>query len=155
MKAYFIKLFGYNQFATNQILETMAANGAPGATLKLMTHLLAAELIWLERCQLIAPTMTTPWPAPLSLEQCRQTAETRHKAWLEFLNGLRTEDFDHVIPYETFNGVKHENLLSEIITHVINHGTHTRAQIGQQLKFEGAKTLPSTDYSYYLRLLNN
>ncbi len=155
MKAYFIKMFGYNKFATEHILQAMADNGAPAITLKLMTHMLTTELVWLERCKLTTPTATSPWPEPLIIDQCEALIVPRHEAWIDFLNGLTEDDFDKVIPYHTFNGDPYENHLNEIITHVINHGTHTRAQIGQQLKFAGAKTLPITDYSYYLRLLNS
>lgn len=155
MKAYFIKMFGYNKFATEQILQAMADNGAPAITLKLMTHMLTTELVWLERCKLTTPTATSPWPEPLTIDQCEALVVSRYEAWIDFLNGLTEDDFDKVIPYHTFNGDPYENQLNEIITHVINHGTHTRAQIGQQLKFAGTKTLPITDYSYYLRLLNS
>ena len=155
MKAYFIKMFGYNKFATEQILQAMADSGAPAITLKLMTHMLTTELVWLERCKLTTPTATSPWPEPLAIDQCEALVIPGYEAWIDFLNSLTEEDFDKVIPYHTFNGDPYENQLNEIITHVINHGTHTRAQIGQQLKFAGAKTLPMTDYSYYLRLLNS
>ncbi|AYL95971.1 DinB family protein [Mucilaginibacter celer] len=155
MKAYFIKLFDYNKFATQQILTAMADKDTPAVTIKLMTHLLTTELVWLERCSLATPTMTTPWPEPLSIDQCKQLVSPRHQAWTSFIDELSEADFDKVIPYHSFAGDYYENQLNEIITHVINHGTHTRAQIGQQLKFAGAQTLPITDYSYYLRLLNS
>jgi uncharacterized damage-inducible protein DinB len=155
MKAYFIKLFGYNKFATEQILDAMAQIETPAIALKLMIHLLTTELVWLERCKLTTPTMPSPWPEPLPVEQCQALVTPRYEAWIDFLNGLGEEDFDKIIPYHSFAGDAYENPLNEIITHVINHGTHTRAQIGQQLKLAGAKTLPVTDYSYYLRLLNN
>ncbi|MEO3406973.1 DinB family protein [Mucilaginibacter sp. CAU 1740] len=155
MKAYFIKMFGYNRYTTEQILQAMETNGAPAVTLKLMTHLLAAELIWLERCTLVPPTLPSPWPQQFSLAQCKDLVASRYGAWIDFLNGLTDADFDKVILYKTFSGDTFKNELNEIITHVINHGTHTRAQIGQQLKFAGAETLPTTDYSYYLRLLNS
>lgn len=148
-------MFGYNLFANQQIILAMKAAGLPAITLKLMGHLLAAEQTWLERCKLIPPSMSNSWPEDVTIEQCEQQATEHYEAWIAFLNELNEEDLDKVVPYHNFAGDYFENQLSDMVTQVLNHGTHTRAQIGQQLKFVGVKTLPVTDYSYYLRALNS
>ena len=48
-------------------------------------------------------------------------------------------------------GAPYEDKLLGILSHVINHGTHHRAQMGQQLLFAGATELPPTDLIFYLR----
>jgi uncharacterized damage-inducible protein DinB len=155
MKKYFLKLLGYNQFANEQIIQAVQIGGALPVTLKLMGHLLAVELAWLERCKLIPPSMENAWPENTTIQQCRQQISERHDDWVAFLNSIDEHDLDKIIPYHSFTGHAFENQLSDIITQVLNHGTHTRAQIGQQLKMAGAQTLPITDYSYYLRLLKS
>jgi uncharacterized damage-inducible protein DinB len=155
MKNYFIKMFGYNHFANQQLILAMEAAASPAVTLKLMGHLLAAEQAWLERCRLVPPSMPSSWPENVTIEQCKQQVSERYEAWITFLNGIAEEEIDKIIPYHSFTGDYFENQLGDIVTQVLNHGTHTRAQIGQQLKFAGAKTLPVTDYSYYLRVLNS
>lgn len=155
MKTHFIKMFGYNLFANQQLIRTMEANGSPEVTLKLMGHLLAAEQVWLERCKLIPSSLPNTWPENVTIEQCKKQVPERYETWVTFLNEINEEDLNNIIPYHSFTGDYFENQLGDIITQVLNHGTHTRAQIGQQLKFAGTKTLPVTDYSYYLRVLNS
>lgn len=155
MKTHFIKMFGYNLFANQQLIQTMEANGSPEVTLKLMGHLLAAEQVWLERCKLIPSSLPNTWPENVTIEQCKKQVPERYETWVTFLNEINEEDLNNIIPYHSFTGDYFENQLGDIITQVLNHGTHTRAQIGQQLKFAGTKTLPVTDYSYYLRVLNS
>ncbi len=60
-------------------------------------------------------------------------------------------EFDKIVPYQNSKGVNYTNNLSDIITHVINHGTHHRAQIGQLLKQAGIEKLPMTDYIAFVR----
>ncbi|QEM10266.1 DinB family protein [Mucilaginibacter rubeus] len=155
MKTYFLKMFGYNLFASNLIIQAMETAGSPDIALKLMGHLLAAEQAWLERCKLVPPSMPNSWPENVTIEQCKIQVSERYEAWLTFLNEINEEDINKLIPYHNFTGDYFENQLGDIVTQVLNHGTHTRAQIGQQLKLAGVKTLPITDYSYYLRVLNS
>lgn len=155
MKTYFLKMFDYDLFANERLIQAMEANGSPATAIKLMAHLLAAEQVWLERCKLIPPSMPNTWPENITIDQCKKQVPERYEAWVTFLNQISHEDIDKIIPYHSFTGDYFENQLGDIVTQVLNHGTHTRAQIGQQLKFAGAKTLPITDYSYYLRVLNS
>lgn len=148
-------MFGYNHFANQQLILAMETAASPAITLKLMGHLLAAEQAWLERCRLVPSSMLNSWPENVTIEQCKQHVSERYEAWLTFLNEINEADIDKVIHYHSFTGDYFENQLGDIVTQVLNHGTHTRAQIGQQLKFAGTKTLPITDYSYYLRVLNS
>jgi len=148
-------MFGYNLFASNLILQTMETAGSPDMTLKLMGHLLAAEQAWLERCKLVPPSMSNSWPENVTIEQCKKQVSERYEAWVTFLNEITEDDINKIIPYHNFTGDYFENQLGDMVTQVLNHGTHTRAQIGQQLKLAGVKTLPITDYSYYLRVLNS
>jgi len=60
-------------------------------------------------------------------------------------------DFEKNIYYKNLKGIAYKNKLADILAHVINHGTHHRAQAGQQLKFAGFENLPITDYIFYVR----
>ncbi|WPV02207.1 DinB family protein [Mucilaginibacter sp. cycad4] len=155
MKTYFLKMFNYNLYANQQLVQAIETGGSPAMALKLMGHLLAAEQAWLERCKLIPSSMPNSWPDNVTIEQCKKQVLEHYQTWVTFLNGIDEKDLDKIIPYHSFTGDYFENQLGDIITQVLNHGTHTRAQIGQQLKFAGTKTLPVTDYSYYLRVLNS
>jgi uncharacterized damage-inducible protein DinB len=154
MKSHFIKLFNYDRFANELISKAIIDAGAPQWTVKLLAHSLTATLVWLRRCKGLPNGMNSPWPDDLTASQCAELIVEYHEAWIVYLNELSDADFSGVISYQNFRGDHLQDQLSDIITHVINHSTHTRAQIGQQLKFAGVQSLPITDYSYYLRVIN-
>lgn len=150
MKDYFIKLLNYDRFANLQILDSMMATNQPLKAVQLMAHLLAAQQIWLKRCKrLPAPggPLWPDWPAT----EFEAMIESNHSEWISFLEQISEDDFGKTVIYKNLKGDDFENSLADIIAHLINHGTHHRAQIGQQLKFVGLDKLPVTDYIFYLR----
>lgn len=150
MKDYFLRLFGYDLYANREILAAMRSAQNPEKTIQLMGHLLAAQQRWLRRCKnqsdagvvLFPKTETTPFEQLI--------ADTNHE-WVAFLSGLDEADFNRTISYSTSGGVPFTNTITEVLAHLINHGTHHRAQIGQHLKQAGMETLPVTDYIFYIR----
>lgn len=149
MKSYFIRLFDYNLFACRQINQLLQSRPAEGPE-KLMAHLLSAEQIWLARCKVISTEGFNVWPKANSVS-FDSMISNNYTQWTAFLSDLPENSFENVIKYHNQAGEAFENKLSDIIAHVINHGTHTRAQIGQQLKMSENDKLPITDYTYYLR----
>ena len=154
MKKHFIKLFNYDRFANELIAKEILDAGAPQKPVQLLAHSLTAALVWLRRCKGLPNGMSSPWPDDISAQRCTELIVEYHEDWIAYLNELSDADFDKVINYQNFRGDHLRDQLSDIFTHVINHSTHTRAQIGQQLKFTGVQSLPITDYSYYLRVIN-
>ncbi|MDB5136432.1 MAG: hypothetical protein JWP37_3035 [Mucilaginibacter sp.] len=75
-----------------------------------------------------------------------------HRAWINFLDYSDPDDFDKEVSFKNSKGDSFNEKLSDILTHLINHGTHHRAQIGEQLKLAGSD-LPGTDYILYIRTL--
>jgi uncharacterized damage-inducible protein DinB len=149
MKAYFIQLINYDQYANLLIAETILKTGNPQKPEQLMAHLLAAQQIWLNRCKGLPPIGGVLWP-DWKADTFEQLINDNHRGWINFLDYLDTDDFDKIISYKSLGGDSHENKLSDILTHLINHGTHHRAQAGQHLKLAGAD-LPNTDYILYIR----
>jgi uncharacterized damage-inducible protein DinB len=151
MKSYFISLFNYDRFANKQIADLILQTGASGKSLDIMSHLLVAQQTWLKRCT-AQPAPTTPlwpqWPA----EELLEIIDNNHQALIAYLESIQPQDFDKIITYKNSVG-QFENTLSDILAHLVNHGTHHRAQIGQYLKMAGAE-LPASDYILYIRNLN-
>jgi uncharacterized damage-inducible protein DinB len=153
MKSYFVRLFNYDQFANTQINELILKTNKDDKPVQLMAHLLSAEQLWLTRCKGINTSGVSSWPN-WEANSFESIIESNHNEWITFLNTLNESDFDRIIHYQNSAGDVFENTLCDILAHVINHGTHTRAQIGQLLKRSENDNLPITDYSYYLRQLN-
>jgi uncharacterized damage-inducible protein DinB len=152
MKTHFLKLFDYDRYANNLMYEVMLKAGSPFKAKQLMAHLLTAQQIWLNRCMDLPPVAKPLWISEdKAIELSDQGIEDNHKAWVSYINSLNAGDFENIIAYKTLNGVSYSNLLMDICTHVINHGTHHRAQIGQYLKAEGIENLPLTDFIAFVR----
>ncbi|SDD28027.1 Uncharacterized damage-inducible protein DinB (forms a four-helix bundle) [Mucilaginibacter pineti] len=154
MKTHFIKMLNYDYFANKLLLQAIVESKIQHRPIQLMAHLLMAERRWLDRCNEIEPYPNDLWPTDFTTERLAHLIEEYHEEWINFVDKLNDNDFDKIISYQNSAGESYQTQLSDIITHLINHGTHTRAQAGQQLKLAGAQTLPITDYSYYLRQLN-
>lgn len=152
MKAYFSRLFNYDRFANEILVELILKPGAPQKSMQLMAHLLAAQQVWLNRCQLLPNPVDPLWPDWQS-DTFKQLIATKNNAWHTFLDGLQPDDFDQIISYQNSKGDRFEDKLSDILAHVINHGTHHRAQAGQHLKAAGMD-LPPMDYIFYIRRLS-
>ncbi len=142
MKAYFTRLFQYDAYASQIILDAIIKAGEPEKTVQLMAHILAAQQIWLNRCLGLPQTAVELWTGPgTQATAFAEKIKENHKAWIECLGGFTDSDFDKTLHYQNLRGDNCENKLVDILAHVINHGTHHRAQIGQHLKFAGAGSL--------------
>jgi len=156
MKAYFTRLFQYDAYANQIILDTIIKAGEPEKAVQLMAHILAAQQIWLNRCKGLPQAAVELWIGPgTQASEFGEKIKENHEAWIECLGGFTDSDFDKTLHYQNLRGDKWESKLVDILTHVINHGTHHRAQIGQQLKFAGAGSLANTDYIAYIRQINS
>lgn len=148
MKTHFITLFKYDRYASQLIIDTINKTENNSTAIRLVAHLLAAQQVWLGRCknQAAAFELWPDWKA----EQLEPIMNENHQLWINFLEYLSPDDFENTISYKNSRGDAFENKLSDILAHVINHGTHHRAQAGQYLK-SGGLQLPNTDYIGYLR----
>jgi len=152
MKSHFLNLFNYDKYANHLIADTIAKAGYPFKPVQLMAHLLTAQQIWYSRCIDLPPVARALWaddnePADISAE----IIDGNHKAWISYIDTLEPADFEKIIAYKRLTGDSYTNKLADICAHVINHGTHHRAQIGQHLKLAGIENLPNTDYIAFIR----
>lgn len=150
MKDYFIRLFDYDKFANELICQSLLSTGQPDKPVQLMAHLLAAQQIWLKRCQRLPAPGGALWP-DWKADEFPEIINSNHQQWIAFLQQLTNESFQTFIPYQNSKGDTFSNQLIDILGHLINHGTHHRAQAGQLLKIDGLQKLPVTDYIFYIR----
>jgi uncharacterized damage-inducible protein DinB len=149
MKDYFIKLFNYNKYTNHKIAETITTANGPEKPVQLMAHLLTAEQVWLRRLNgeyKMEVVLWPTWPA----DELEQVINNNHTLWSNYLNTLTDADLERTITYQNFQGNEYTARIADIITHVINHGTHTRAQAGVHLKLAGIEALPVTDFIHYV-----
>lgn len=150
MKEHFINLLKYDRFANDLIAETIIKANNPEKPVKLMAHLLAAQQVWLNRCMGLPQTVSVLWP-DWPADTLAGIIAANSAGWLNYAEGLNPGNFDRIISYKTLKGDSYQNKLSDILTHLINHGTHHRAQAGQHLIAAGIEPLPMTDYIFFVR----
>jgi uncharacterized damage-inducible protein DinB len=142
-------LFQYTRWANDRVLATLqSADAPPERARELFSHLLRTQDVWYGR---VAGTdhaeldfwATDPLPA------CAERLDASTRRWQTVLDE-RAGALDQPISYANSSGTPFETPLRDICTHVVNHGTHHRAQIALTLREAGIEP-PATDYIYYLR----
>jgi uncharacterized damage-inducible protein DinB len=154
MKNYFINLIHYDKYTNQVMTKLIIENGMSEKSVQLMAHILAAQLVWYHRCKLLPPFGGALWPDSTA-GTFGQLINDNHKVWIEFINNLNDADFEKRIAYQNSKGDAFNDKLVDILGHLINHGTHHRAQIGQHLKLAGLESLPVLDYIGFVRNLSH
>lgn len=150
MKKHFKDLFKYNDWANQKLFIVLQKSEiSDEKILKLFGHLLTAQIIWYNRIKDI-PNATFPLWDSHSLSELEEMLERYSSCWIKYMNEHRFDTFEEMIFYKSSEGKKFESTIGEIITQVINHGTHHRGQIVSQLRSMGVEP-PELDYIFYRR----
>lgn len=148
MKTHFIRLFEYNQWANTLFSNVISKSNYENEKIEvLLSHLLAAELIWLDRVSEIDVPVLGTWEL-LPLNEAVASLKGTDQRWLTFINDAY--DFETIIKYIDSEGKSHQTMLKDIITHVANHGTHHRGQLATLLRQEDIAP-PASDFIFFAR----
>ena len=91
----------YNGWANREVLNAIrAAAGENKRSLQLMSHIIAAERVWLERLKQ-QPQSVPVWPEP-DFAWCQAEAQSLEKLWLEYL--ATVADLSQTISYKNTKG---------------------------------------------------
>ena len=146
----FETLFQYNRWANGRVLDTIqAAEDVPERVLELFSHLLRAQDHWYGRVQGTDHASLDFWKTE-SVSACAERLEASTQRWQAVLEEQAAENLDQMISYTNSKGTSYETSLRDILTHVVNHGTHHRAQIALVLRNADIAP-PPTDYIYFVR----
>jgi len=136
-------LFDYNQWANARILNAassltdeqfLASASYPHGGLRgTLTHTLFAEWLWRKRWEGQSPT-NGPMPEDFSTFESLKTlwVEEENKL-MKFVASCSEEKLNSVIQYKSLKGAPFENVLWQMMTHVINHGTQHRSEAAAML----------------------
>lgn len=125
-----------------------------GSIWKSLTHMLAAEFVWLE-CLLgdENPLMKGDVPGKLpgnqegpgaigSLDELATLWQQLETRWQSYLAGLAEADLDQLVPKVSSQGKLHSTRRGDILLHVCTHAQYTTAQVINMLRQAGAEQLP-------------
>jgi uncharacterized damage-inducible protein DinB len=105
-----------------------------------LLHVVEAQIIWLARIQ------GTPTWQP-SLEEFGLHLDKSTRNWKRFLMGA---DLGQLVTYANSRGEQYTNSVTEIVRHVINHGSYHRGQL-RGIAGERGIEFPETDYIAFAR----
>ena len=143
------RLFEHMWWADERVLKTLTSQADPPArAVGLYGHILAAELVWLERIGGV-PANVPVWPE-VDLGMCQSMAHRARDGYGAFVAALSLDRMEQVIHYTTTTGQSFETRLDDILLHVALHGPYHRGQIAMLLRDAGGNPAP-TDYIVFLR----
>lgn len=152
MKEYFLKLYQYNVWANKKVLECLTRQKVTDEKiLTLMSHVLAAQFIWLNRIKGLPPSPYKLWHQ-YSLEELTKMAGEVGQNWLEFVRN--NDDFGRELTYNNYVGDPYVNKVENIMIHLVNHSTYHRAQVALLLRQNGYEPV-NTDFITYDRVITN
>jgi uncharacterized damage-inducible protein DinB len=149
MEDYLKKLFEYNDWANKRVLELLQKEKVDDEKIfTLMSHVLAAELLWLKR---IVPSdqMYEIWKM-YTLEELFNMQQISSNNWLAFIRS--SHSFTNNIAYKNTKGQNYVSEVSSILIHVVNHATYHRGQIAMLLRQKGIVPV-DTDFIIYERTI--
>jgi uncharacterized damage-inducible protein DinB len=142
-------LFRYTRWANDRVLDTMqSAEGVPERAVELFSHLLRTQDVWYGRVMGTEHADLDFW-ATDPLSTCAERLDASTRRWQTVLDE-QGNALDRTVSYTNSSGTPFETPLRDICTHVVNHGTHHRAQIALVLR-EADIVPPATDYIFYRR----
>lgn len=154
-------LYDYNYWARDRLL-VQAAKLSPqqlmepriyghGSLRDTLVHILSAEWVWRTRCQeRISPTSLINSDDYPTLELLQQRWRQEEERMRSYLKGLSPQELDGVVQYQRTSGELQENILWQLLVHVVNHGTEHRSIVASMLTAYGYSP-GDMDIIYFLR----
>ncbi len=146
---YLRREFSYDAWANREVLTVIrAAGGQDARSLSLISHIFAAERVWLERLKQ-QPQTVPVWPT-FDLNRCDQEAAELGKLWHEHLDLVTAGDVAQSISYKNSKGENWTSTIVDVLTHVVMHSAYHRGQIASHMR-EAGQTPAYTDYIHGIR----
>ena len=149
MRDHFLKLFSYNDWANRRMCEAVQRSGIPDTrALAILNHIVQVQRLWLDRIQGINAGNHLWDPAPIA--EILELSEISSREWSQFLAIAPSDSWARRVSYVNSRGVAFVNSLEEVVTQVINHSTHHRAQVGLMIRQAGHQP-PVLDFISFAR----
>ena len=152
MKDHFKDLQLYNQWANGVIVDALVKNDVPEKATELMSHIINANMIWLDR--LVGRVSGLEVWKVYEKGQLRELLKRSDIALMNFVNNCGESKFSDKIDYMNTKGEKFSSGIEEILIHLNVHAAYHRGQIISLMK-DKVSPLPYTDYIHYARKIKS
>jgi uncharacterized damage-inducible protein DinB len=151
-------LHAYNRWANERLLnlaETLPSRrtrdhigSSFGSIHGTLAHILAGEVIWLERWRGGSPPKLMDGANFADLAAIRARWSVQQQEMDVFLAGLTPERLLDTVSYIGISGERWSYRLWQMMVHLVNHGTHHRSELADMLTRAGLEP-PATDFLIY------
>jgi uncharacterized damage-inducible protein DinB len=135
MRNHFYRLYQFNHWANKKLAEALMEDYCEEGA-KLLSHVVNAELIWYGR-------INNESQHPIKLWQLHEPFLLKVYAiesslnFFQLIDSCPEDDFYRMVCYMNTKGEAFETSLSDILLHVINHGSYHRGQVNKALRSAG------------------
>ncbi len=144
------RLFAHLTWADLRVLEYLRRlEGAEAGELRLFSHVLGSERLWLARLRGGDTSALEGWPG-FSLTECASVLEENTRGYASFLESLDEERLEHPVEYQTTDGTDYRTRVGDILLHVTLHASHHRGQIARLARDAGREPV-NVDYITFAR----
>ncbi len=117
-----------------------------------LLHIWSAEDVWLQRLQLVSPTIFLFQGFQGTTEDVFDGILKKSEEFAAYVRSLPDADFQEVCAFKLLNGTEDSRLRSLMIHHCMNHSTYHRGQLVTMGRNLGLTDPPGTDFIKYVRL---
>ena len=117
-----------------------------------VAHIYAADLIWYTRWVGESPSGLIAYDSFPDVESIRRAWGDLEGKVRAFVDGLGEAGVSRVFEYKLLSGATGGSPFSEMLSHVVNHGSYHRGQVTTLLRQLGAAPPKSTDMITFYRL---
>lgn len=133
-----IRLFKYDAWANEEALSSLRAMASPPArAVKLLAHILSAQVLWLERMKDV-PQSLPVWPE-WKLEEIQSRLPLLKREWKVFLGEKKAADLALRFQYTNTKGEHYSSTIGDTAMHVAMHGVYHRGQIALLVRDGGGE----------------
>lgn len=157
-----IQMARYNAWANRRIVGALQAldNARLDAELrssfpslrKTVTHLRAAERVWMDRLALVeSPVWLGGDFGPSFPELCVQWLAVSDELARFAEKQYNDKALLHVVEYRDLKKALHKTPVFAVLQHVFNHSTYHRGQLVTMMRATGSTKIPGTDLMLFVR----
>lgn len=133
----------YNLWANLRLVENIRSVDADlvtnvalapfGGVIGVLRHIVGAQNIWLQRARGESPTDFMGFTDGKNLHDLCEMLISTSEAWIAFAT-QHPEALKGAITYATTTGDQFTQTMSDVVMHVVNHGTYHRGQVMSALR---------------------
>lgn len=138
------RLILYNQWANSRILHAaskismeqlrLECGLSQGSIFSTLIHIVDAQLYWRTACQDGNAPEKKLSPSDFNhFQQMRSRFELEDTLLLEYVRSLADDRLGKPIQYRWPRAKPRQQILWHVLFHIVNHGTHHRAEVGRYL----------------------